>query len=452
MDSFRIRPIAEADVEAVVIKAGGARAHPDADARDLRGADFVFKDLVIELKALDEEGFDKPARQQKLAALFRPHEPNRPVIVVDRKRLPIEDRRGYDRIVEGPIKNAVKSARGQLAQSRTEFPDAQHSVLFLLNNGYTALDHEALLELAERRARNDSSDIDGVIVAGCYFYSDSFDSYFLWPISYVPVRSQETPAAFETLRRAWNGFADQAMTDLMRTGHGLDAQKGPVVDMAFEVDGVTYVKPAPPMGRASDFFVRGRPRSDSSGLKHCPPVARTYPGLSLAEWTRMYKLLKGDFGLCDNYDEWRDQERQAAQVGTPMLPFVPVPVTAGDWKDWSRSNQTGATLSALTDYANILFDRRLRTLLAAAREQTAHAILPARYVLALTEEIGQDRANDVSHLAIMHERVDGQTQVFPILEDVRMFHEYALTLACAHAIANGIDAVLWRKDQTYGWV
>lgn len=452
MDSFRIRPIAEADVEAVVIKAGGARAHPDADARDLRGADFVFKDLVIELKALDEEGFDKPARQQKLAALFRPHEPDRPVIVVDRKRLPTEDQRGYDRIVEGPIKNAVKSARGQLAQSRTEFPDAQHSVLFLLNNGYTALDHEALLELAERRARNDSSDIDGVIVAGCYFYSDGFDSYFLWPISYVPVRSQETPAAFETLRRAWNGFADQAMADLMRTGHGLDAQKGPVVDMAFEVDGVTYVKPAPPMGRASDFFVRGRPRTDSSGLKHCPPVARTYPGLSLAEWTRMYKLLKGDFGLCDSYDEWRDQERQAAQVGTPMLPFVPVPVTAADWKDWSRSNQTGATFSALTDYANILFDRRLRTLLAVAREQTAHAILPARYVLALTEEIGQDRANDVSHLAIMHERVDRQTQVFPILEDVRMFHEYALTLACAHAIANGIDAVLWRKDQTYGWV
>jgi len=452
MDHFRIRPIAEANVEAIVIEAGGIRAHPDADVRDLRGADFVFQDMVIELKALDEEGFDKPARQQKLAMLFRQHEPNRPVIVVDRRRLPAEDQRGYDRIVEGPIKNAVKSARGQLTQSRTEYPDAQHSVLFLLNNGYTALDHEALLELAERRARNDSSEIDGVIVAGCYFYSDTFDSYFLWPISYVPVRTQETPAAFEELRLAWNDFANQSMTALMRGGHGLDAPKGPVVDMAFEVDGATYVKPAPPMGRESDFFVRGRPRSDSSGLKHCPPVGRTYPGLTLAEWTRIHNLLKGDFGLCDSYDDWRNQERQAAQAGSPILPFVPVPVTAAEWKTWSRSNQKGATFSTLTAYANTLFDQRLRQLLAAAREQTTHAILPPRYVLALTEEIGQDRNNDVSHLAIVHELVDGQTKVFPILEDVRMFHEYALTLACAHAIASGIDAVLWRKDQTYGWV
>ncbi len=451
MDHFRIRPIAESDVDTVVLEAGGRRAHPDHDRRDLRGADFVLGDLVIELKALDEDGFDKPARQQKLATLFRGRDPERPVVVVDRKRLSEDDQRTYDRIVEGPVKNAIKSAKGQLEQSRTEFPDTKLSVVLLLNNGYTALDHDALLELAERRARNDSSDIDGVIVAGCYFYSDTFDSFFTWPIDYVSVRGAPEPPEFEALRQAWHGLANSAMTALMQSGHGLDAIKGPVVDMQFDIDGVTYVKPAPPMGRKSDFFVNGRPRRDSSGLKHCPPVALTHPGLSLAEWTRLRNVLSGDPGLGETYEDWLRQKAKGVEHGTPMAPFIPVAVTAAPFKIWLATERQPATFGALLNYANGLFDTRLRVLLAGARERTTKTLLPPRYVLAVTQEIGQDRANDVSDIAIVHELLNGETKIYPVLENVRMFHEYALTLACAHALANDLEAVLWQKNRTYGW-
>ncbi|PXA90454.1 hypothetical protein DMC25_07750 [Caulobacter sp. D4A] len=451
MEGFRIRPLAEADIERVVLAAGGRRAHLDADARELRGADFVLGDVVIELKALDEEGFEKPDRQRKLAALFAQHESGRPVIVVDRERLPETDQRAYDRIVEGPIKSAIKSARGQLAQSRIEIGETRHSVVMLVNNGYTALDHDELLALAERRARNDSSEIDGVIVAGCYFHSDGFDANFFWPMHYIPIRSQAVPTVFEALHAAWDILAEEAMTELVIKGHGALAHKGPVVDLAFEVDEVTFVKPSPPMGRKSDFFVRGRPRSDSSGLTHCPPVAQTYPRLSLADWTRMRKLLHQAPGLCDSFEAWLKQEQTAAEAAVPLQPFVTVPVTAAAWKAWAKAELRSANFTTLTTYAALQFELRARKLLAAAVEQTVSALRPTRYILALTEEIGQDRANDVSHLAVIDE-TDGGFRVEPILEDVRMFHEYALVLACAYAQARSVEAVLWRKDQTYGWV
>jgi hypothetical protein len=68
----------------------------------------------------------------------------------------------------------------------------------VLNNGYTAVNYEALTALVVHRARNDTSNIDGVIVGGCYFHSDGFDSFFLWPLEYVPLRFDDFPLGEST--------------------------------------------------------------------------------------------------------------------------------------------------------------------------------------------------------------------------------------------------------------
>src|SRR5574337_1163246 len=104
MDHFRLRPISEPDIDQVVEAAGGKRAHPDADRREQIGADYVLGNCVIELKALDDEGLAKPERQAKLAALFRPFNADKPVVVLDRDSLPPPEQRNFDRILEGPIK------------------------------------------------------------------------------------------------------------------------------------------------------------------------------------------------------------------------------------------------------------------------------------------------------------------------------------------------------------
>ncbi|MEG7168037.1 hypothetical protein V2A47_34460, partial [Pseudomonas aeruginosa] len=112
---------------------------------------------------------------------------DRPVVVLDRGSLPPPEQRNYDRILEGPIKTAISKAKKQLKQSRLEHEGTTTSIIWFVNNGYTALDHDALLTLIAHRVRNDTNEIDGIIVSGCYFHSDSFDSFFLWPFEYVPI-------------------------------------------------------------------------------------------------------------------------------------------------------------------------------------------------------------------------------------------------------------------------
>jgi hypothetical protein len=90
MEITLIRPLSETDIDGLIAKAGGVRAHVDADRREARGADYVFGNALIELKVLDHEELREPTRQARLAELFRDREPNRPVIVIDRAKLPDE--------------------------------------------------------------------------------------------------------------------------------------------------------------------------------------------------------------------------------------------------------------------------------------------------------------------------------------------------------------------------
>jgi hypothetical protein len=240
METIRIRPLTESDVDLVITAAGGERAH----ARNRPGADYRLNEAVIELKMLDEEGLFKPERQAKLAALFRNEELNRPVIVLDRDRLPQRDQVKYDHILEGPIKTAVAKARQQLKQSRAEFPDSSCSLLFVVNNGYTALDHESLCQLIARRVRNDTTAIDGIIVAGCYFHTDGFDSYFLCPFEYVPINILSPFSSLDRLEHAWNSFFGKRTSRTV----GCDPKGTRPADMGF----LSLISISTPGSRRSD--------------------------------------------------------------------------------------------------------------------------------------------------------------------------------------------------------
>jgi hypothetical protein len=452
MEQFRIRPLSEADIDAVIEAAGGDRAHADADRRRNPGADYVLGEAVIELKALDDEGLVKPERQAKLATLFRKHETSRPVIVLDRANLPKSAQREYDRILEGPIKTAVRTARTQLKQSRAEHPAATASVLFVINNGYTALNHEALLQIVAHRVRNDTQEIDGIVVAGCYFHSDTFDSFFLWPIDYLPINLNRPFPSFDKLRQAWNYLSQRFMRDVVLGNIAPDGIKGPVVDTQFDIDGVTYVKPAPPIGKESEFFVRGRPRKNSSGFTQIPPVATTFPDLSREEWKLFCAALPYEGLLFASYEQWQAERAAAAASGIPLKPFVPVPITFKGWQKWRKGRHVPKALFAVRTYANELFEQKIRAIMLSARERSVSIILPSRYVLAVTEEIGQDCANDLSHIVAIREMPSSDPAIRALVTDARIYHEHALAVACAHAVAEDIECVLWQKESRYAWV
>lgn len=447
LPSFQIQRITEAEIESVVVKAGGKRAHPDADQRALRGADFVLGSSVIELKILEDEGLDKPERQHKLAQLFHDQFPTRPTIVLDRSLLDEQGQRDYDKIVEGPVKSAVSSARKQLVQSRTEL-EVTSTVLWVINNGYSTLSHSALMEFVGRRARNDSSEIDAVVVSGAYFYSDTFDSFFLWPIDYVPIHLDKPFQDFETLRDAWNGLSLERMNALMREPATAQDTKGPVVDISYQLDGVTYVMPTPPMGTQSEFFPNGRPRSNSTGLTSSPPVATVFAGLTRQEWTK-FKDSHALVVSSANYNEWAAKEVRARSESS-LKPFITIPITHAGWLEWTRQLSEGSDVS-VHRYATDLFEKKILGIINGAKELTECAVLPRRYMLLITEEIGQDLAFDVSRLAEVCTLPDGIDQIDEILSDKSMFFNQALCVTAAEAVARGVEFVFWQKDRTYAW-
>lgn len=211
---------------------------------------------------------------------------------------------------------------------------------------------------------------------------------------------------------------------------------------------MTYIKPAPQMGAQSKFFIHGRPRIDSSGLLQLPPVATTFADLTFEEWEKFREGIPLEFGRHVTYENWKLSRTRAAQ--SSKLPFVATAITWDGWLKW-RENITQEVMPTTANYANILFLQNLFAICESARERKDQSILPPRFILVITEEIGQDRANDVSHIAEIYEAGINEPLAEPIIENIRMFHEHALLTAGAYALSRGIEHVMWQKDLYYSW-
>lgn len=447
----RIRPLTEDIINEIVELAGGRRAHLDHDRRVARNADYVLGHAVIELKILDDQGLSKAERQAKLAALFTALDPERPVHVLDHERLDLVGQRSYDRTMEGPIKGAVKSAKGQLVQSRSEFPETKRSILMVVNNANTALDHDEIVEMAGHRARNDTDDIDGVVVAGAYLHSDGFDTIALWPIDYVPISLEHALPEYEALRNAFHGYAERAMTDAIINGLSTDMTKGPILDTTFEVGGKTFVKPAPPMRKRSEFYVNGRPRLNSTGSERSPLVGLTFPELDRNEWAKFRAYMPEDFSLGERFEDWVADRKQAIFQGTLLKPLVPIPVTFDAWISSLNGAAASRHFMPVREYANRLYHQAITRVIDDARDLEKTRVIPNRYVLAFTELIGQDQANDVSHIFLVEQHLGAEPRQTALVKNARIFHLHACTLGASYAVKYGVTSLRWKKVMTYAW-
>ncbi len=448
----KVHPLTEADIDFVLDVAGGVRAHPEADKRGKPGADYYLGSTLLELKMLEDEGFLKSERQAKLAALFRPYSPERPVIVLDAEKLELGDRQRFNRIVETPIKVGIAKASKQLKQSRSEYPEAKCSVLFVVNNGYTTMSHDVLVQLVVHRTKNDTREIDAVVVAGSYFHSDGFDDCFLWPIDYIPINPENPFLEFDKLKEGWNGLADKFMTDMVTGASGPALEKGPVVDVQFDLDGVTYIRPAPVLGFPSAFYARGRPRMDSTGLSVCPPVATIFPLMSEEVWGAFNKRLNYPSCLLGSFGMWVREQGAAVRAGTSLRPTMLVPITLMSWVNWCSDQGVPETVDAIFAYINQVFTDHVREGLEDVREHDLCKCGDNPYILVVTEVIGQDKANDVSHLALVEPNPNGEFGLTPLVENARIFHEHAITLGVAYALRMGLTSVFWQKNLEYAWI
>lgn len=448
---LRIYPLTEAVLDGVVKRAGGARAHPDQDRRTKRGADYVIGGTVIELKILDDEGLTKAERQQKLAKLFTSQEPGRPVYVLDPARLDAPARREYDQAMASRLQRAVKKAKAQLTQSRLEHPSTSRSIIMIVNNGNASLDHQELLELATRRVRNNTSEVDGLIVAGAYLYGDGIEAAGLWPFEYVPIRLDADFPEYDALLEAFQALAEKAMTDAIIHGPSPGMTKGPVIDVQFEVDGICFVRPTPPMGHRSEIYLNGRPRINSSGIDTIPSVGVIFPDLSRIEWEKFHRQFPDDPEFHQCYEDWLGEKEYALGQHSELEPLVPVEIRYIDWIATFDDAPPVSPFRSTCDFATATFRERLREVIGGARDGDTSTIIPPRFILAETEVIGQDKANDVSHIWLFEQGIGRQPRTVSLARNLRISHEHACYLGAAYAIKHGVTALYWREDKRYAW-
>jgi hypothetical protein len=444
---LRIGKILEEDFDLIVAEAGGSRYSADHSREIKLNADYRLGNAVIELKFSEEEGLEKDTHRGKMAALFRGAFPDRPTLILEPSLLEENDQRKYYRILETPVKRRIRKADKQLAKSAK---DEEARVLILVNNGYGALSHEEFKSLAIKCATNDTSNVDVLITCGLYFYSDLIDNYVISHFEPTVIRKDRVVISQDSLHDAYNRFVGRFMTAFVKEPEARIRDRLPVLDLEFQMDGFRYVKPAPQMGKPSNFWVHGRPRKNSTGIETCPPVATVFPNVSKAEWEIFVRETSFPFWK-SSFQEWvRFREEEMESANDPMRPLVPFSVTYSGFSDWVE--KTGEhSFASLSRFAMALFQEAIDKQIDRASKQSEFKLELPKFIGLFVEEIGQDKANDISSIYLVEDRGE-QEDVTPLLENQPIFFEYALCLACAYAIKHGASIVLHEVDKTFGWV
>lgn len=442
MEYIRIRAIAETDFDKVVVSAGGSRITEEGSA------DYRLNEAIIELKLVCEEGFEKTERQRKLAGLFHKTQPKQPVVVINAKQLNESDSRNYYRIVEVPIKNACKKASKQLQATAVRFDPQPVRVLVVLNVGYTLLSQDEFKDVCFRCVRNDTSGIDRLLCGGIYFHSDKFDNYVLAPLEELPINLGRSFPSQTSLLRAWGDFLNSLMTEAIRNPEPFTNGRMPVIDLKFDLDGIRYIKPAPAMPK-SGFWPGGvAPRENSSGINSCPPVARTFPALSVSEWSRFKAAMPSSTRLKGAFKDWANSyPEETPDSKDPLKPLVFVDVSFEEFESWVEKPKTKWQFSDLAEFSSHALHLRVLKLLETAKDKGATSIFPVEYIHLVLTEVGNDKANDFASMFRVSE-LPGFEREEALVENVRLFFEYGMAVAAAYAIKCGVNAILFTKTRT----
>jgi len=186
-------------------------------------------------------------RRNKLASLFKPTQPDRPVVVLDERLLDDTDMHLYRQIHKGTIQSHVRKAKRQLENTRLNCSDTNCSILLIHNIGFASMSQEDLFKLIKNRVRNDTSSIDGVIVSGSFAVSDGFNVEAILRFDYEPI-SDTGKAIKPKISEIHSAFCASQMLGLnsaMRSEIEPTNEATPRTDIVFDLDGTRYVRLTP---------------------------------------------------------------------------------------------------------------------------------------------------------------------------------------------------------------
>jgi hypothetical protein len=443
MDYIRIKNISEADFDAVIKEAGGSRILKEDSA------DYILNEALIELKFVEEEGFEKAARQRKIADIFRKQQPQKPVVVIRPKSLDEAGAKAYYNAVARPIESHVRKAARQLEKTARRYNPQPVRVLVILNIGYTALSIDEFKDICLKQVHKPdyNSRIDWVICGGIYFASDKADSYVISSFVDIPVNVSRLFPSAERLRDSWHKLVSRVTLESLRQQIPDWQGRLPALDIVFEVDGIRYVKPSPQTPK-SRFWPSGQaPRENTANDEHVH-VALTFPDLSEADWNLFKKSLPTAHYLQQSHKEWlallKDQEGNLDQL---LEPFVPVAVKYEEFIAWVSKPVADCEFSDICKFSTHQFNLKVLDLLGRTKEKEQTTIIVPEYIYLVVQEIGQDKDNDLSSIYYVSE-TPGFERKEVIIENAQLYLEYAASLAASYAVKRKVDVLFYSKRQS----
>ncbi len=438
MDYLKISKFTEDDFDSIIESIGGKRFSEDYSKESVKNCDYVLNDSLIELKLVEENLIEKETKRAKLAELFGK---NSKAVIITPDLLTEEGKKQYYRILETPIKTALKTASKQLKKSSRSKDIVK--ITLIVNNGLSLMMPDEFENVAIKCALNDTSGIDILLVGGNYFFSDKFDAYAIFPLKEVYLNGLYRSDLVDLIRKGWNEFLNKFMTNQI-CNVDLDRNKEPLQDISFNIDDVLYVKPPPKMGSKSSFWPNGkRPREDSTKLVTCPPVATLIPRLNRQNYEITKKLINDSWclrGSLQEYLTWL--EKEIDECSSLFRPLIGIDIPCEEL--------TISSFQELCEISADIFEQQIHNIIERASEFTAkHQSL--NYILLNCIEIGIDKANDISYLDHINEFPGLESQTNIICGE-RIKFEYALVLASAYCIKVGADCVYYLRDETYKWV
>lgn len=438
MDYLKISKFTEDDFNFIIESIGGRRFSEDDSQEKVKNCDYILNDALIELKLVEENIIEKKTKRDKLATLFGK---NAKTVIIAPELLTYEGKKKYFRILETPIKTALKTASKQLKESSNSKDCVK--IAIIINNGLSLMMPDEFEEISMKCASNDTSGIDILLVGGNYFFSDKFDAYAIFPLREMYLNGKYRVDIVDSIRKGWNGFLNEFMTNQI-CKVDLDRNKEPLRDVSFNIDDVLYVKPPPKMGKTSSFWPNGkRPREDSTNLITCPPVATLIPCFNKKSYEIAKKSIKDSWWLKSSLNEylaWLSKEIDKCSLLLRPLIGIDIPC----------ENLDVSSFQDLCKISTDIFQKQIDNIIDGASDFSEnHQSL--NYILLTCIEIGIDKANDISYIEHIKE-FPGLESKKTIISGERLKFEYALIIASAYCIKVGADCVYYLLDESYKWV
>lgn len=443
MDYLEFSSLTEKDFDEIIFNAGGKRYTNNSSIQKGLNCDYILDDAVIELKIIEEEPIEKKQKQEKFVKLFPAYAET--VLLIPTK----EQKYEYYKILESPIKSALKKASKQLKKSAKDI-GAKLRIAIIINNGLYMVSQKEFREIALKRAKNDTSGIDILIIASMHYYSDKFDMIVLFEFKDFEINKikyENKKSIIESLRKAWNEKTQNYMTEQL-VNSNLKRGKMPIQDLYFEYNGIQYIKPSIQWGEDSKWCKNGRPRLDSTKEKDIPQIlviptfdnenTYNYVKENLYEKNILRKSLR-------EYNDWI--ENNPIDLQTNIQLFLNIELTLKD-----------LNLIKLPFYMQNIQDlaynkvKKFRKQLIDSLEEFTPNINSNNFILIEVEEIGMDKANDISYIShITNDPKSKKSIQEDLVNGKRIDFENAVELGIALCIALKADKVTYVKDETYKW-